>query len=242
MNDLATPTMASNSSVHPSAAFRYAYGEADATAAPAPGAKVVIGTTSPLLQCGLESLVVVTGGLRLSGTAHTLDELLACCARAGDAVALIEPTLGRLPLRELLPALKAAAPQLRVVLIADTAQPHFVREAIKLGACGIVGKSADSDEIRAALLAAASGRRYIARDIAAQLAESLTLDELTQREMEVLSLLSRGDCNKIIARDLQVTVGTVKTHVRAIMCKLASRSRTEAVHKAYRLGLVCLDR
>jgi DNA-binding NarL/FixJ family response regulator len=55
-------------------------------------------------------------------------------------------------------------------------------------------------------------------------------------------LLSRGHCNKTIARDLDVTVGTVKTHVRAIMGKLDSRSRTEAVLKAYRLGLVGLER
>jgi DNA-binding NarL/FixJ family response regulator len=58
--------------------------------------------------------------------------------------------------------------------------------------------------------------------------------------MQVLGLLSRGCCNKTIARDLDVAVGTVKTHVRAIMYKLGSRSRTAVVLEANRRGLITI--
>ena len=66
----------------------------------------------------------------------------------------------------------------------------------------------------------------------------MSVEHLTPRETQVLSLLSIGSCNKQIACDLDVTVGTVKTHVAAIMLNLSARSRTEAVLRAGQLGLV----
>ncbi len=214
---------------------------AGSTAGSTAGAPVVIGAGSPLLLCGLRALVSATPGVRLAGTAGTLSELLECCARIRDGVALVDPFLGGQGIRAFMEALKATAPAIRAVLIADSSQPHRVREAITSGATAFVGQTADAQEIRSALAAAADGRRYISADSAAHLADSLALEELTLREMQVLGLLAQGECNKGIARGLAVSLGTVKTHVRAIMSKLGSRSRTEAVHKAYRLGLVCLD-
>jgi DNA-binding NarL/FixJ family response regulator len=203
-------------------------------------AVVVIGALSPVMVCGLEALVRATSGARIAGSAQTLSALLDVCGQAGEAIALIDSALGHHGLAALMADLKAAAPRLRIVLMTDEHQPHMVREAVRLGASGLVGRAADAGEIRAALWAAAAGRRFIAPTMASHLAEVLALDELTQREAQVLGRLSRGHCNKIIARELDVTVGTIKTHVRAIMCKLDAHSRTEAVHKAYRLGLLCL--
>lgn len=208
---------------------------------PTQRATVVIGTSSPLLLCGLESLLLATTDLHLEGTAQTLHALLRLCTEMGDGVALVDPCIGPPAVRETIGAIRAAAPAVRVVLVTDAHQPHRLREAVKAGACGLVGKTAEADEICSAVRAAVGGRRYVAVAIATHLAAALTLEELTCREMEVLGLLSKGDCNKAIARVLDVTVGTVKTHVRAIMGKLESSSRTEAVRKAYQLGLVCLD-
>lgn len=209
----------------------------DSTSSPV----VVIGTGSPVLMCGLQMLVSETPGLRLAGTASSLRELLDCCMRIRDGVALVDPFLGGQSIRTFMDTLKATAPRIRAVLIADGNQPHRVREAVTSGACAFVGKAADAEEIRSALAAAAEGRRYISSGNATNLADSLALQDLTLREMQVLGLLAQGECNKGIARVLDVSLGTVKTHVRAIMSKLDSRSRTEAVHKAYRLGLVSLD-
>jgi DNA-binding NarL/FixJ family response regulator len=208
---------------------------------PVPMLFVVIGTNSPLLMCGLQSLVSEMAGVRLAGTAGSLDELLACCTRIREGVALVDPLLGGQSIRVFMETLKAGAPRMRAVLIMDGSQPHRVREAITGGACGFVGKTSDAQEIRSALSAAAEGRRYISAVSAAHLADALAQEDLTLREMQVLALLAQGHCNKDIARSLDVSLGTVKTHVRSIMSKLGARSRTEAVHKAYRLGLVCLD-
>jgi len=203
---------------------------------------VVVGVSSPTLLCGLQSLVSTSTGLRLAGSAQSLSEFLCACAELKEGVAIVDPSLARQTMRDFLDTCKFAAPLVRLVLLTDEHQPHTVREAVRSGACGLVDKAAHADVIRAAIAAAAVGQRYISPVIAAHLADSVTLEELTRRETDVLKLLSRGDCNKTIARELDVTVGTVKTHVRAIMGKLNSRSRTEAVLQAYRLGMVGLDR
>jgi DNA-binding NarL/FixJ family response regulator len=86
----------------------------------------------------------------------------------------------------------------------------------------------------------ASGRRYLSASVAQHIAESLTHATLTPREHEVLDCLATGQCNKTIARHLEISVTTVKAHVQAIMGKLDASSRTHAVSIAAQRGLVGL--
>ncbi|OUM02848.1 response regulator transcription factor [Variovorax sp. JS1663] len=201
---------------------------------------VVTGVSSPALSFGLESLVNATDGVCLAGAASTFEAFLQACARAGRCIALVDPQLGGEGIADFLDTLRRRAPKAMPVLLLGTAQPHAVREALRRGALGLVHLSADIDEIRSAVLAVADGRRHIPTDIASLLAESLTLEDLTCREMEVLGLLSQGRCNKSIARDLDVALGTVKTHVRAIMYKLGTSSRMGAILEANRRGLISI--
>jgi two-component system NarL family response regulator len=200
--------------------------------------RVFLGVASPALMFGLESLVGDSIDMLIGASAHSLEELLAECRTPFDCVVLADPVLCADGVREFMRLLLVAAPRAHVVFISDSQHPHTVREAFQSGACGFLTKTATTEEIRAALAEAARGQRHVAANVATHLAESLVLQDLTRREMDVLRLLTRGDCNKIIARELTVTVGTVKTHVRAIMGKLGSTSRTDAALKAYRLGLV----
>jgi two-component system NarL family response regulator len=174
----------------------------------------------------------------LKDCVNTRDQLIAVCCDSGACVALVDATLCLSDAREFLTTLRMVAPRTQIVLITEGSHPHIVREALRAGACGFVTKAADIDEICDALVAASTGHRYISFSMTADLAECLTLQDLTSREMEVLRILARGECNKVIARELDVTVGTIKTHVRSIMLKLDSRGRTDVLLKAHRLGLV----
>jgi DNA-binding NarL/FixJ family response regulator len=210
--------------------------EVDAT----PLTAVVIGISSPALLCGLESVVQGTSGLRLIGSAGTFSAFVEKCTSAGKCIALADPFLGGGSIKGFMESLKGLAPRAQLLLMTEEYQTHIVRKAMKAGARGVVGKSSDMAEIRTALSSVAQGGRYFSPLIAARLAESLTLDELTPREMQVLEFLSKGVCNKTIARGLDVAVGTIKTHVCAIMCKLQAHSRTDAVLRASRVGLIQL--
>jgi DNA-binding NarL/FixJ family response regulator len=214
-----------------------------ASVAPQDATAVILGFDSPTLLCGLEVMVAKSSDMRLAASAQCLQNLLSACSRLGTGVAIVDPSLARQSsMRDFLDSLRLAAPNVRIILLTDEHQPHKVREALRHGARGLVDKAASPDAIRSAIAAVAAGQRYISPSISSFLADSLTLQSLTEREMDVLALLCRGHCNKTIANDLVISLGTVKTHVRAVMGKLHSRSRTEAVMMAYRLGLVDLWR
>jgi DNA-binding NarL/FixJ family response regulator len=81
---------------------------------------------------------------------------------------------------------------------------------------------------------------FVSPEIAAKLASRLSEDDLTPRELEILTLLAEGKSNKLIARELNISEGTVKTHVKNILEKLDATSRTEALSLAARRGLIKL--
>jgi two-component system, NarL family, nitrate/nitrite response regulator NarL len=120
-----------------------------------------------------------------------------------------------------------------------------VSEAWASGARGLLLHDTDAESLIAALNALAQGLVVIDPALSQTLFPASTIQEstaepLTPREMEVLQLLAEGLPNKTIARRLSVTDHTVKFHVNAIMGKLNVQSRTEAVVRATKLGLIIL--
>lgn len=129
----------------------------------------------------------------------------------------------------------------RTLVVCEQLREHEVRCAIERGVHGYVPLTSAIDELVTGVLTVARGSRYLAPAIAQCMAESLMHETLTARESEVLSLLACGQCNKTIANRLDIAVGTVKAHVKAIMAKLDASSRTQAVSVAAQRGLVNLE-
>lgn len=126
----------------------------------------------------------------------------------------------------------------RVLVMTPFDREHDVRAAMEAGVHGYLLLSCSLEELARAASTLARGDRYLSLEVAQKMADSLTRDALTARETDVLQLLALGHCNKSIARDLAITVGTVKGHLRAIFGKLQASSRTEAVGIAARRGLI----
>lgn len=129
-----------------------------------------------------------------------------------------------------------------IALLRESAQ---AADAWAAGARGLLPGSAEAERIAAAALAAAQGLAVLEPELAGALLPNPTrsdtpLEALTAREMEVLQLLAEGLPNKLIAARLGITDHTVKFHVNAIMSKLGVQSRTEAVVRATRSGLIIL--
>ncbi|MGD8591123.1 MAG: response regulator transcription factor [Chromatiales bacterium] len=146
-----------------------------------------------------------------------------------------------------LPLLRETAPTVPVVILSGTDDHSAVRSALAEGAVGFIHKSTGSQEMRNALQLVMQGEVYAplamlsTRD-SSQPAKSIhqqtTESSLTQRQLEVLQLLSEGRPNKTIARQLGITEATVKLHVSAILQALRVRNRTEAVLEATRRRLL----
>ena len=126
----------------------------------------------------------------------------------------------------------------RILVITGQARERAVRSGPEQGIHGFVLASSPISELLSGVRALSRGGNYLCAPAAQQLGQVAGRDILTSREDEVLQLLARGLCNKAIARELDIAVGTVKTHVKAIMSKLDASSRTEAASIATQRGLV----
>lgn len=112
--------------------------------------------------------------------------------------------------------------------------------AMRAGARAYLLKDARREELLDCIRSVCHGKAFVSPEIGAKLASRLAEEELTNREREILVLISEGRSNKVIANALGISEGTVKTHVKNILQKLDATSRTEAVAIAVRRGLISL--
>jgi len=140
-------------------------------------------------------------------------------------------------------------PRPHVVVLTTFDLDEYVYEALRAGASGFLLKDAPEDQLISAIRLAADGGAMFSPSVTRTLIEEFagraersapppTLDELTERETEVLRLLARGLSNRELADELVVSEHTAKTHVARILTKLGLRDRTQAVILAYESGLV----
>ncbi len=126
----------------------------------------------------------------------------------------------------------------RVMMLTHRAREQDVRKALEAGAHGYVLLDCPVEEFADGMRALKCGVRYLSAAAARSMADSLTRESLTPRELDVLASLARGNCNKLIASELDLAVGTIKIHLKALMAKLAARSRTQVVTTAMARGLI----
>lgn len=128
----------------------------------------------------------------------------------------------------------------RIVVLTTFDTDNEIARAIKAGARGYLLKDAPREELLDCIRKVNSGETCVPTALAAKLAESMSSEPLTGRELDVLSLLAHGKSNKEIGSRLFITETTVKSHLRSIFSKLNVLSRTEAITTASRRGLVQL--
>jgi len=125
-----------------------------------------------------------------------------------------------------------------VLVVTHCDKEGEIRHAIQAGGHGYLLQNCVPAEMEPALIAISNGQRYVSEAAMRSLAGSAHRDALTLRETDVLHLLCKGYCNKLIARELGIGVGTVKSHLKAVMSKLNVSARTQAVIAATQLGLL----
>lgn len=126
----------------------------------------------------------------------------------------------------------------KVLVFTSRCSEVDVRGALRAGVLGYLVQGCSTEETIQAARCVYRGVRYFCPMASGRMADSLTHTALTGREMDVLDLLADGLSNKLIARQLGLSVGTVKSHVGAILGKFAASSRTHAVIVAASRGLV----
>ena len=126
----------------------------------------------------------------------------------------------------------------RIIVLTTFDTDADVVQAIKAGAKGYLLKDAPREELLISIRRVHSGETFIPASLVTKLTAGLSAESLTDRELEVLTLLARGKSNKEIGTTLYISESTVKSHLRSIFAKLNVLSRTEAIAAASRQGLV----
>lgn len=164
---------------------------------------------------------------------------------AGLDLILLDLNMPGMPWGEGLERLKAAARDVPIVVLSASDDRRVVMRAVRMGAAGYIPKTSSSQGMMKALELVLRGGVYLPPAMLDDAAATEPSDSpgpvLTPRQREVLSLLAAGKSNKEIARMLDLSEGTVKLHVTAILKALGVANRTSAVVAASQLGLATMD-
>jgi DNA-binding NarL/FixJ family response regulator len=192
-----------------------------------------------LLRKSLTKLVADAKGMQCLAACATGEEALQKLPQLRPQVVLMDLNLPQMPGTECIRRLKAFLPETQVIVLTVYEDSEHIFQALKAGASGYLLKRAEPDEVLEAIRNAREGGAPMSSQIAYRVVRSfheptpkgLDTTALTEREKEILTLLSQGFANKELADKLQISVPTVRTHLRHIYEKLHVRSRSEAIVK-----------
>jgi len=192
----------------------------------------------PLLREGLAAIINNQPDMILVAQASNALEALQQFRKHQPDVTLMDL---RLPDKSGIDALKAIRLEFheaRVIMLTTFEGDVEIQRALEAGARGYLLKSMPPKELVEVIRQVHAGKKRIPPQLAAQLAEHLSDEDLTVREVEVLSQIAGGNRNRDIAEKLFITEETVKVHIKHIMEKLGASDRTQAVAIGVRRGII----
>ncbi len=210
--------------------------------------KVLIIDDHTLFRAGLEDLLV-RRGIEVVAAVGSGQEGLKCVGELKPDIVLLDMRMPEMGGLTVLSQLKKAYSSLRVAMLTTSNAESDIVEALRSGAQGYLLKDMEPDELVVALRSIIAGDTVVAPELAPILAKVVRgeaipdekevnpFSKLTPREYEILTLLAEGQSNKVIARNLGISDGTVKLHVKAILRKLEVSSRITAAVMAVEAGI-----
>jgi DNA-binding NarL/FixJ family response regulator len=218
--------------------------------------RVLLADDQGLIRAGFRMLLDAEHDIEIVGEATDGQQAVEQVTELKPDVVLMDI---RMPVLDGLEATRAIAADpaladVRVVILTTYETDEYVFEALRAGASGFLLKDTDPADLIRAVHVAAAGDALLAPSVTRKLiadystrpratrAKPPELEELTEREREVLALVAQGLSNEEIAQELVISPATAKTHVSRTMLKLAARDRAQLVVIAYQTGLVAPSR
>jgi DNA-binding NarL/FixJ family response regulator len=192
----------------------------------------------PLVRDGIAFALQFQKDMELVGQATTGEEAIAEFKRLRPDVTLMDLQMPVMNGITAIEAIRAEVPKAKIVVLTTYAGDVQASRAFKAGASGYLLKSMLRTDLVDTIREVHMGRKHIPPEIAIGLAEHLSVDDLSSREIEVIRSVAAGNSNKIVADDLSITEDTVKGHMKNIMVKLGANDRTHAVLIAIKRGFL----
>lgn len=190
--------------------------------------RVLIADDHSVVRMGLASLLGTAKNMEVVGEAvDGIDAVRKALKLRPDVVVmdLVMPRKNGVAATE---EIRAAAPEVKILILTTFGTSDDIARALKAGATGAIMKSATNRELLATVQAVAAGQRVVSAEIEGLMRNDPPLPELSQRQREILDGICRGLTNKEIAMMLDISLESVKSHVKIILEKLDASSRTEA--------------
>jgi DNA-binding NarL/FixJ family response regulator len=193
-----------------------------------------------LLREGIAAVLESQEDMTLVAQASNGREAVDSFRRLRPDITLMDLRMPDMSGIEAIVAIRAEFPDARIIVLTTYAGDAMAAAALKAGAAGYLLKNLVRKELLETIRAVHSGKRRVPAEIATEIAEHVADDELTGREIEVLRHVAAGKSNKLIAAELDISEGTVKTHMKSILPKLDASDRTHAVMIALKRGILDL--
>jgi len=217
---------------------------------PIPIIRVLLIEDHAVVRAGLRMLIESRQDLKVVGEAANHADALAVVAREQPDIILLDLDLGTENGLDLLPRLRAAAGQARVLVLTGVGDAQGHRQAIRRGARGLVLKEQSPEVLLKAITKVHAGEVWLDRTLLASVLDEIAVGEtrpanaeanrittLTERERDVIALVGEGLKNKQIGARLSITETTVGHHLTSIFAKLGVESRLELMLFAHRHGI-----
>ncbi|MBD9679791.1 two-component system response regulator NarL [Pseudomonas sp. PDM18] len=198
-------------------------------------ARILLVDDHPMMRKGVVQLLEFEDDLEVVGEAGSGEEALRMAAELEPDMILLDLNMKGMTGLDTLRAMRENGEDARIVVFTVSDDRNDVINVLRAGADGYLLKDMEPERLLEHIRQAATGQLTISPQLTQVLAQALRgddrpkgIEELTDRERQILRQLSHGYSNKMIARKLDITEGTVKVHVKRVLHKLGMRSRVEA--------------
>jgi DNA-binding NarL/FixJ family response regulator len=192
----------------------------------------------PLLSEGIATMINSQPDMQLISQASSGSEAIQQYREHRPDVTLMDLRLPDLSGIDVMIAIRTEFPDARVVMLTTFEGDVEIQRALQAGARGYLLKNMPPSEILDVIRQVHAGKKRVPPQVAAQIAEHMSDEDLTAREVEVLRKIAGGNRNKDIADLLFISEETVKVHIKHIMDKLGAKDRTQAIAIAVRRGII----
>ncbi|MCB0212908.1 MAG: response regulator transcription factor [Anaerolineae bacterium] len=194
--------------------------------------RILIADDHFVVRQGLSTLLVPRNGMEVVGEAANGREAVDLARTLRPDVILIDMIMPEMDGPQAIALIKADNPQARIVVLTSFGENDQVAAAIKAGALGYLLKDSSPDDLFHAIRSAYEGKMALPQEMLLALmqpqpAASPALNNLTEREIDVLKLVARGQSNREIGEKLAISTTTVRTHVSSLLSKLGFANRTQ---------------